>query len=201
LGDITWGVPVILGVLGPFAEERVGRPGKEDAEADGWTRLERCKPAARLSRDVLEGSGGLEAGKLGDWLSRLAEPMLSLMVGGREDCSPTKSLSLLRYFSFSFNVRSKSLLRPRIMALCFSTSLHSWVVCVEADCFSCSSFAMAASGEPAAAIRVGMSVGSSEMFDCERTMGWGAVDEESEDRVESIETVRCCCAIETFALR
>jgi hypothetical protein len=50
---------------------------------------------------------------------------------------------------------------------------------------------MAASGDPAAAIRVGMSVGSSEMFDCERTMGCGAVDEESEDKVESIETVRC----------
>jgi hypothetical protein len=181
----------MLAVLGPLAEERAGRPGKEDAEADGWTRPERCKPAGRLSRDVLEGSGGLDAGRLGEWLSRPAEPRLSLMVGGREDCSPTRSLSLLRYFSFSLSVRSKSLLRPRIMALCFSTSLHSWVVCVEAECFSWSSFAMAASGEPAAAIRVGMSVGSSEMFDCERTMGCGAVDEESEDRVESIETVRC----------
>jgi len=73
-------------------------------------------------------------------------------------------------------------------------------VCVEAECFSCNSFAMAASGEPAAAIKVGISVGSSEMFDCERTMGCGAVDDESEDKVESIETVRCW-AKETFAPR
>jgi hypothetical protein len=56
----------MLGVLGPLAEERVGRPGKEDAEADGWTRLERCKPAGRLSRELLEGSGGLDAGRLGE---------------------------------------------------------------------------------------------------------------------------------------
>lgn len=49
---------------------------------------------------------------------------------------------------------------------------------------------MAASGEPAVAIKVGMSVESSEAADCERTMGCGAVDEESEDKVESIETVR-----------
>jgi hypothetical protein len=38
------------------------------------------------------------------------------------------------------------------------------------------------------------------MFDCERTMGCGAVDEESEDRFESIETVRCW-TMETWALR
>lgn len=76
------------------------------------------------------------------------------------------------------------------MALCFSTSLHNWDVCVDADCFSCKSFAIAASAEPAAAISVGMSVGSSEVADCERTIGWGAVDDEREDTVESIETVR-----------
>jgi hypothetical protein len=50
---------------------------------------------------------------------------------------------------------------------------------------------MAASGEPAVAIRVGTSVMSRDVADCERAMGCGAVDEESEDRVESIETVRC----------
>ncbi|KAH0445611.1 hypothetical protein KCU90_g252, partial [Aureobasidium melanogenum] len=117
-----------FGLEKDLGDTTCGVPGKEDDESDGWTRLGRCNPADRLSRDVLVGSGGLEAGILGDWLSRLVEPRLSLVVGGREDCSPIRSLSLLRYFSFSLSVRSKSLLRPRIMALCFSTSLHNWVL-------------------------------------------------------------------------
>jgi len=47
---------------------------------------------------------------------------------------------------------------------------------------------------------VGISVGSSEVADCDRTIGWGAVDDESEDKVESIETVRWTAG-ETGTLR
>ena len=49
---------------------------------------------------------------------------------------------------------------------------------------------MAASGDPAVAIRVGMSVISRLEADWERT-GCGAADEDRLERVESIETVLC----------
>lgn len=49
---------------------------------------------------------------------------------------------------------------------------------------------MAASGDPAVTIRVGMSVISRLEADWERT-GCGAADEDRLERVESIETVRC----------
>lgn len=67
------------------------------------------------------------------------------------------SLSFRLYFSFSLRAASRSLLRPRIMALCLSTNLHSWLFCCDWECFSFSRCFMTASGLPAVLIRLAIS--------------------------------------------
>jgi hypothetical protein len=54
---------------------------------------------------------------------------------------PSKtSFNFFLYFSLSFNARSRSLLRPKIMALCLSTSLQSCAFCCDCECFSLSKY-------------------------------------------------------------
>lgn len=85
------------------------------------------------------------------------------------------SLSFFRYFSLSFNALSKSLFKPKIMALCLSTSLHSCEFCCACDAFSFKRYWITASALPAALIRLPISKGpvglSTELlrflWDCE----------------------------------
>jgi hypothetical protein len=63
------------------------------------------------------------------------------------------SFNFFLYFSLSFSARSRSLLRPKIMALCLSTSLQSWAFCWDCACFSFSRYWMTASALPAVLIR------------------------------------------------
>ena len=69
------------------------------------------------------------------------------------------SFSFFRYRSLSLRALSKSLLSPRIIALCLSTNLHSWVFWAAEDCFSFSKYCMTASADPAALIRFAISAG------------------------------------------
>lgn len=96
------------------------------------------------------------SGIAGDWLpSRRIKSSTccpaAVRVGADEDCTKL-SFSFLLYRSFSFIVFSRSRFKPKIIARCFSTSLHSCALCEAAELFSFSSFCIAASGDPAAAM-------------------------------------------------
>lgn len=67
------------------------------------------------------------------------------------------SLSFLRYFSLSLSALSRSLLRPKIMALCLSTNRQSWAFCCDWECFSFKRYWITASGLPAVLTKLAIS--------------------------------------------
>jgi hypothetical protein len=95
------------------------------------------------------------------------------------------SFNFFLYFSFSFKAFSRSLLRPKIMALCLSTSRHNCEFCCDWDCFSFTRYWMTASALPAALIRLetsGIDAGDASGDDL-----FGTDREDIADMAESID--------------
>jgi hypothetical protein len=89
--------------------------------------------------------------KLGAGLSLMA--LDAVEFAGSGGTIPICSFSFFLYRSFSFKARSRSLLSPRIIARCLSTSLQSCEFCAAMDCFSFSIKRIASSADPAACIK------------------------------------------------
>ena len=190
------------------------RPGPEEAasEASLTLRLSMLISRRLLGTAVMDDASRDEvlAASAGDLLSSRASgaPMFcpaEVRIGADCDCTRW-SFSFRLYRSFSFIDLSRSLFNPKIIALCFSTNLHSCALCEAAWFFSPISFCTAASGEPAAEINAATSSGAEPSCApryalllcgfCEL-----AVAVEIEDAVESMEAVRGMMGFPSTPLR
>lgn len=123
----------------------------------------RCLCSSGVGRHVLSpltsvgdpGRAPVRASSLGAGLSQDSpwDETWTIGLDALDVALPNCSFSFVLYLSFSLNALSRSLLSPKIMPRCLSTSLHNCAFCAVNDCLSFSIYRINSSAEPAACIR------------------------------------------------